>query len=157
MFEDYRIVEVRGEPLAADRVGVRLRIQLSGCPSGRWSRDVSARLARDLVGHAAVGHLRLNKIVQGDPIVLEGVEASEAPALADALQRAVGAANQAPAGEESSTANVAQEEADAIAAQIAPAPTGARSRTTPPATRSRPDSLVETRGHAATHEGAARP
>jgi hypothetical protein len=121
MSEDYRIVKVRGEPLAAERVGVRVRVQLSGCPSGRWSRDVSARLASELVGHAAVGHLRLNEIVQGDQIVLEGVEASEAPALADALQRAVDAANQALAGEESSTANMAQQEADAIAAQIAPA------------------------------------
>ena len=73
MSEDYRIVEVRGEPLAADRVGVRVRVQLSGCPSGRWSRDVSARLAGELVCHAAVGHLRLNEIVQGDQIVLEGV------------------------------------------------------------------------------------
>ncbi len=125
MSEDYCIVEVGGEPLSAGSVGVRVRVRLSGCPSRRWSRDVTARLASELVRHAAVGHLRLNvnELVQGDQIVLEGVEESEAPALAAALERAVDATNQAPAGEQSSTANVAQEQADAIAEQIAPQPT----------------------------------
>ena len=123
MSEDYRIVEVSGEPLSAGSVGVRVRVQLSGCPSRRWSRDVSARLASELVGHAAVGHLRLNELVQGDQIVLEGVEESEAPALAAALERAVNATNQVPAARAESTANIAQEQADAIAEQIAPQPT----------------------------------
>src|SRR4051795_10225784 len=96
MSEQYRIVgEGRGEPLPAGRVGVRVRIPLSGCPSRRWSRDLSARLTNELVGHEAVGHLRLNDIVQGDQLVLEGVEAREAPALADALRRAVDATNRA--------------------------------------------------------------
>jgi hypothetical protein len=123
MSEDYRIVEVSGEPLPAGSVGVRVRVRLSGCPSRRWSRNVSARLANELVGHAAVGHLRLNELVQGDQIVLEGVEESEAPALAAALERVVDATNQAPAAEQSAAANVAQEQADAIAEQIAPQPT----------------------------------
>jgi NagD protein len=34
----------QGEPLPEGRVGVRVRVPLSGCPSGRWSRDLSARL-----------------------------------------------------------------------------------------------------------------
>ena len=46
-------------------------------------------MANELIGHVAVGHLRLNQIVQGDQIILEGVEANEAPALADALRRVV--------------------------------------------------------------------
>lgn len=123
MSEHHRIVEVSGEPLPAGSVGVRVRVRLTGCSSRRWSRDVSARLASELVGHAPVGHLRLNELVQGDQIVLEGVEESEAPALAAALERAVDATNQAPAGEQNSTANVAQEQADTIAGQIAPQPT----------------------------------
>jgi len=36
----------------------------------------------------------MDKLVQGDEIAFEGVEASEPPALADALQRAVDTANQ---------------------------------------------------------------
>jgi hypothetical protein len=73
MAERHTIVgEARGEPLPAGRVGVRLHVPLSGSPSGRWSRDLSARLTTELTGHSAVGHLRLNDIVQGDHIVLRG-------------------------------------------------------------------------------------
>ena len=135
MSEDYRIVEVSGEPLPAGSVGVRVRVRLSGCPSRRWSRDVSARLANELVGHAAVGHLRLDELVQGDQIVLEGVEESEAPALAAALERVVDATNQAPAAEQSAAPNVAQEQADAIAEQIAPQPTAVLRRARSPTDR----------------------
>ena len=122
MSEDYRIVSrARGEPLPAGCVGVRVRIRLSGCPSRRWSRDLSARLIRELSGHAAVGHLRLNvnEIVQGDQIVLEGVEASESSELTGALQRAVDAANQAGVDAPNQHGNVTQVEADAIARDIA--------------------------------------
>ncbi len=121
MSEDYRIVEVR-ESLPAGGVGVRVRVRLSGCPSRRWSRGVCARLASELVGHAAIGQLRHNEILQGDQILIEGVEEREAPALAYALQRAVDATNQALAGEQSSTVKAAQKEGDAIADQIAPDP-----------------------------------
>jgi hypothetical protein len=131
MSEDFRIIEVRGEPLPAGSVGVRVRVRLSGCPSRRWSRDVIARLGNELVGHASVGYLRLNEIVQGDQIILEGVEGNEAPALADALRRAVDATNQTSTIEQSSTANVSQEEADAIADQIAREPAGERDQVTP--------------------------
>ena len=98
MSEDHHIVSrARGEPLAAGSVGVRVRIQLSGYPSRGWMRDLGGCLTRELVGHPAIGHLRLNvnDIVQGNEIVLEGVEEREAPSLARALQRAVDAANHA--------------------------------------------------------------
>src|SRR3954452_24922664 len=118
MSEHHRIVdEARGEPLG-DRVGVRVRIRLSGCPSQRWSRDLSARLTNELVGHPAVGHLRLNHIVQGDHIVLEGVEDREAPLLSKALARAVAATNAECAADPETPANPAQPRADAIAGKI---------------------------------------
>jgi ribosomal protein S27AE len=94
MGEQHRIVgPASGEPLPDGHVGVRVRIPLSGCPSARWSRDLSARLTNELVGHPAIGHLRLNDIVQGDHIVLEGVEDREASLLWDALASAVTATN----------------------------------------------------------------
>jgi hypothetical protein len=121
MSEHHRIVgEARGEPLPAGRVGVRVRIPLSGCPSRRWSRDLSARLSNELVGHAAVGHLRLNDIVQGDELVLEGVEAREAQAIAGALRRAVDATNAACAATPEPPTGAEHGDADAIAHEIAP-------------------------------------
>src|SRR3954447_13306441 len=120
MTEAHRIAgPARGEPLPDGRVGVRVRIPLSGCPSVRWSRDLSARLSNELVGHAAVGHLRLNYIVQGDHIVLEGVEEREAPLLSEALARAVTATNAACPTEPENAGNAAQPRADAIAGEIA--------------------------------------
>lgn len=117
MSEDHHIIsDAHGEP--AGRVGVRMRVQLSGCPSGRWSRALSAHLCEELVGHPGVGHLQLDQIVQGDQIVLEGIEASEAPALAASLRRAVDASNHAPTGGQNSPPNVAQQEADSIAPQV---------------------------------------
>ena len=83
----------RGEPLPEGRVGARVRMPLSGTPSPRWSRALSAQLANELTGHAAVGHLQLDEVVQGCELVLEGVEEREAPALGDCLMRAVEAAN----------------------------------------------------------------
>ena len=121
MSEDYLIVSrARGEPLPEGCTGVRVRVQLSGCPSQRWSRDLAAQLSRELVGHAAVGHLRLdvNDIVQADQIVLEGVEQREAPALGDALERAVDAANRASTAVPNPPPNMAQTEADDIARTI---------------------------------------
>ena len=77
------------------------------------------------------------RIVQiGDeplPVAVEGVEASEAPALAGTLRRAGGGADQTTAGGQNSSSNVAQEEADAIAEQIALEPAGERDRVTPSA------------------------
>jgi hypothetical protein len=118
MSEHHRIVgEARGEPLG-DRVAVRVLMRLSGCPSERWSRDLSARLANELVGHPAVGHLRLNNIVRGDQLVLEGVEPREMQTLAAALRRAIDATNHACPDDERS-AGPADRAADAIAQEIA--------------------------------------
>ena len=73
MSEDHNIIsDARRESPPAGRVGVRVRVQLSGCPSGRWSRALSAHLSKELVGHAGVGHLRLKEIVQGDQDRLGG-------------------------------------------------------------------------------------
>lgn len=119
MSEHHEIVsDARGEPLPAGSVGVRVRVRLSGCPSSQWSSALRAHLSNELVNHVAVGHMRLNDIVQGNEIVLEGVEASEAPTLAGSLRRAVKAANQAGMGEQNPTANVPQEEAESVAQQI---------------------------------------
>ncbi len=121
MFEHYEIIShARGEPRPAGCVGVRVYVRLSGRPSRGWSQALGARLATELTGHAAVGHLRINinEIVQGDQIVLEGVEPSEAPGLAQPLQRAVDSANQAATSEPHQPPNVTQREADAIAGQI---------------------------------------
>jgi hypothetical protein len=132
MSEEHQIVgSVRGEPLPAGRVGVCLRFPLSGSPSPRWSRDLRARLALELTGHAAVGHLRLNEIVQGQEIVLEGVESDEASNIAGAVERAVDAANSdcADSNDTDQSQNVAQTEADAIAREV-----GATQRDLPPTT-----------------------
>src|SRR3954451_23346716 len=83
----------RGEPQSEGRVGARVRMPLSGAPSPRWSRALSAHLANELTGHPAVGHLQLDEAVQGAELVLEGVEEREAPALGSCLLRAVELAN----------------------------------------------------------------
>lgn len=102
MSEVHEIVDLaRAEPMSPGRVGVRVRFQLSGCPSPRWSRDMTARLTRELTGHRAVGHMKLNNAVQGQEIVLEGVESEEAPTLAAAVERAVDAANDASSRQDS--------------------------------------------------------
>ena len=123
MSEHHHIVEMaRGEPLPLGRVGVRVRFGLSGSPSPRWSRDLRARLAQELAGHAAVGHLQLNDLVQGQEIVLDGVESDEASTLAGAVERAVDAANDAAddvrAGDDDPTRKIRQQEADDIAGGV---------------------------------------
>ena len=121
MSEDYQIVSrARGETLPEGCTGVRVRVQLSGCPSQRWSLVLAARLSQELVGHAAVGHLRLNvdDIVQADQIVLEGVEQPAAPALGDALEQAVDAANRASTAAPDAPPNMTQKQADGIARAI---------------------------------------
>ena len=128
MSESYRIVaDPSGEPLPAGRVGVRVRVPLSGCPSERWSRALGAQLVNEFTGHRAVGHLRLNRIVQADQIVLEGVEETEAPHLGDILRRAIDATNETCARADERNrpdTNVSQGEASAIADHIRPSETG---------------------------------
>jgi hypothetical protein len=124
MSEQHHIVGLaRGEPLPAGRVGVCVRFPLSGCPSSRWSRDMTARLTRELTGHAAVGYLKLNDIVQGNEIVLEGVESGEAPTLAGAVERAVDATNDAgshfePADDDAEQSSARRAGADDIASNV---------------------------------------
>ena len=119
MSEYHRIVgPPHGEPLPEGRVGVRVRVPLSGCPSSRWSHDLRARLMNELVGHPAVGHLHLHDLVQGDQIVLEGVEEREASLLSQALRRAIDATNAACPADASPSANVPPPEADAIARKV---------------------------------------
>ncbi len=123
MSEHHHIVGfARGEPLPLGRVGIRVRFALSGSPSPRWSRNLRARLTRELAGHAAVGHLQLNDIVQGQEIVLEGVESDEASKLAGAVERAVDAANDATdddrADDDDPTRKIRQQEADDIAGEV---------------------------------------
>jgi hypothetical protein len=121
MSEEHYIVGLaRGEPLPAGRVGVRVRFALSGSPSPRWSRDLQARLTLQLTGQPAVGHLRLNDVVQGSEIVLAGVESAEASNIAGAVERAVDAANAdcADGVDVDQTAKVGQPEADAIAHEV---------------------------------------
>lgn len=111
----------RGEPLPAGRVGARVRIPLSGTPSPRWSRVLTARLGTSLVGHSAVGYLELGQLVQGADIVLEGVEPAEAPRIGPALSAAIEAANRDDRDEQAggeADRNMSQEDADAIAGRI---------------------------------------
>jgi hypothetical protein len=121
MAEQHTIVgPASGEPLPVGHVGVRLRIPLSGAPSRRWSHDLSARLTAGFIGHANVGHLVLNDVVQGREIVLDGVEAGEADTLADAVERAVEATNRAcEDAPDESVPLKPREEADAIARTVA--------------------------------------
>ena len=121
MPEHYEIIsQARGEPRPAGCVGVRVRLRLSGCPSPRWSRAFGGHLATRLTGHPGVGHLRVNvsEIVQGDEIVLDGVEPGEAQALAEPLRDAIDCANQVAVADPKSACNVTQRQADAIAGQI---------------------------------------
>jgi hypothetical protein len=70
------------------------------------------------VGHPAVGHLRLNDIVHGDHVVLEGVEQRDATRLSEALRRAIEATNAATAPDVALRANLPQDHADAVAREV---------------------------------------
>ena len=122
MSETHHIAgDARGEPLPEGRVGARVRVPLSGAPSPRWSRALSAHLANELTGHRAVGHLQLDHVVQGSGLVLEGVEEREAPALGESLMRAVEAANACLADDgapAAAPANMRRAEAERIAVLI---------------------------------------
>jgi ribosomal protein S27AE len=121
MSENYRIIgQARGEPRSLGDVGVRLRFQLSGRPSRRWSQDLCARLTTELIGHPGVAHLRVDvrELVQADEIVLDGVEDRDAPTLVDALQRAVDATNHIEIDQAGHRPNVTQTAADAVASHM---------------------------------------
>jgi hypothetical protein len=121
MSEDYRIISpARGEPRSRGDVGVCVRVRLSGCPSRRWSRALGARLATELIGHPSAAHLRLNAndLVEGDEIVLDGVEDRDTLGLAAALSRAVNATNRAVVDEVRRPPNQSKREAQAVASRI---------------------------------------
>jgi hypothetical protein len=120
MPERHRIAgPASGVPLATGRVGARVRIPLDSPPSPRWSRSLAAHLAADLTGHPAVGHLRLDAVVQGSEIVLEGVEPAEADRLGPVLSRAIKTANAACAEAEDDSAARAPNMPGHEAAQVA--------------------------------------
>jgi hypothetical protein len=83
----------RGETQSSGCVGARVRVPLDSAPTPRWSGAMSARLVASLTGHVAVGHLKLDHVVQGSDIVLEGVEPAEAEQLGPALLASIEAAN----------------------------------------------------------------
>ncbi len=86
---------ITATPLAAGETGASVRVQLDSPPGPRWSEAFSARLMRELVGCPSVSHLRLDHVVQGADVVLDGVEPAHADRLGAAVGVAVGAANAA--------------------------------------------------------------
>jgi hypothetical protein len=109
-----------GAPLATGQVGARVRVPLDSPPSPRWSRSLAAHLAADLTGHPAVGHLRLDAVVQGADVVLEGVEPAEAELLGPVLRGAIEAANASCAEDEAGPApNMARGQAEDVARTVA--------------------------------------
>jgi hypothetical protein len=122
MSEDHRIISPpRGEPRSPGDVGVRVRVQLSGRPSRRWSRHLAAQLTLELAGNPSTSRLRVNvtDLVQGDDdIVLDGVEDRDTTTLAAALRHAVDAANRTQGDNADQPTNVTQRDADRVASHI---------------------------------------
>lgn len=138
----------RGEPRQEGMAGARIRIPLSGTPSPHWSRCLIDHLTTALTGHAAVGHMRLNELVQGHELVLDGVTAPHASALATALLEAVENTNRCAEAREDDhrpPANMSRQEAAAIASeleQLLAASASTRSRRPPELRRERAGAAV---------------
>jgi len=117
MSETHEIIgPARGLPLAEGRSGASVRVPLDSPPTPRWSSAFGARLSSELVGHPAVGDLRLDRVVQGAELVLDGVELREASLLGPALRTAIDAANRTCANDQpAETSNMAQADADIVA------------------------------------------
>src|SRR3954453_1071252 len=119
----------RGECLPPGRVGACVRLPLEGAPTAGWSEALAAHIASPGTGHPAVGHLRLNHLVHGSEIVLEGVEPAEADALGPVLRDAIAAANCAcedgTRGGAAAVGNMEQREADRLAQAVAAGVTSA--------------------------------
>ncbi len=110
MSENHCLIEVHDETLPNGLMCLRGR--LSGEPSRRWIRGVTAQLSIALVGHPGIGRLTLNdRIVEGDEFVLQAVEKSEVPELRDALEQAVAGTNDAIAAHDARSA-IASSHAD---------------------------------------------
>lgn len=113
---------VTGTPLTAGRHGASVRITLDSPPSPRWSRALAARLTTELVGCPSVAHLRLDGVVQGADLVLDGVEPPQAERLGRAVRAAIEAANGScnrPAGGEDAPRNMPSAEAQEVARKVA--------------------------------------
>ena len=95
-------------------------LRCGGARADVWSRDLSAWLTLQLAGHPAVGHLRLNDVVQGSEIVLKGVASAEASSIPGSVERAVDAVNADCADGEDvgQTGSVRQGAASAIAGEV---------------------------------------
>ena len=112
----------RGEPRSTGATGARVRVPLDAPPSPRWSHALTANLAQELAGDRCVGHLRLNEVVQGAEIVLEGVEPAAAEAVGPALRRGIDAANRACTGDDAPAPalNMQPEAAQDVARTVGP-------------------------------------
>jgi hypothetical protein len=111
----------RGEPRSARHVGACVRLPLDAAPTPRWSQALSAHLHTGLLGHPAVGHLGLDRVVQGTDIVLDGVEVAEAALLGPVLRGAIDAANRACAGSDGDgegARNMDRAQAEAVARAV---------------------------------------
>jgi hypothetical protein len=110
----------RGEARPPGCVGACVRLPLDAPPTLRWSEILAARLATRLTGRAGVGHLRLDHVVQGTEIVLDGVERTEADHLGPVLREAIAAANRAcPADDPADRPrNMDPEEAERLARRV---------------------------------------
>ena len=111
----------RGEPLPQGRRGVRVRVPLTGTPTGHWGRSLSAQLALRLTGQQPGRDLALGDIVQGSDVVLDGVkDETEARELGGVLRDAVAATNEAAnrAERPPEPCNTPQEDADRIAGAL---------------------------------------
>jgi len=112
--------EPHGEPMTEGQAGARIRIALDTPPSPRWSHTFASHLATELVGSPGVARLRLDHVVQGSHVVLEGIE--EGRALGPALRASLDAANRAcdrPAPGEGDPPNMDQATADDVAHAVA--------------------------------------
>jgi hypothetical protein len=121
--EEHRFIAApRGEPMSDARAGARVRIALDSPPGPRWSDAFASHLTRELMGMPGVARLSLDHAVQGDDVVLEGVELEEGQRIGPALKASLEAANRAcarPAPDEERPRNMDQATADRVAEAIA--------------------------------------
>jgi hypothetical protein len=115
----------RGETLPPGHVGACVKFPLDAPPTARWSDALTARLATSITGHAGIGHLKLDHLVQGADIVLEGVEPDAAEDLGPALKDAIAAANRVCEDDGPSACNMEPREAEKMAQAVE---AGARTR-----------------------------
>jgi len=122
MAEKHTMVgHAEADPLPKGQKGARVRISLANPPSEQWARAFGNALSeiRPLgkqAGHFSSGH----GLVQGNEIVLVGVESKTGSELFKATTAALAQANKELEDQEKDqpSLNMSQEEADAIAAKF---------------------------------------